>query len=235
MSYEFNPKYLDSYGLPATIQWDGTLGMGDCCADYFNVLALTNTDDSKAPDFLEPDTKQPRRHPDASKWWGLPCRESRDQLLPILCYGAIRGVKSDFLRAVFVSHLKRCFLLAWNTRQDAVVSPWKFPDITFLEVASLWVRIYKPFGYKIILPILDLETLIDAALWRWYQPESNQITRNHMLVCIAHRKDPSIISKLADKINDYPDLIERWKASNIATGEYPTYPLFQTVLGIETK
>jgi hypothetical protein len=232
MAYEFNPKYLDSFGLPATIQWDGTLGMGDCCADYFTVLALTDADDSKAPGFLEPATKQPRRHPDSTQWWGMADRESRDQLLPILCYAVIRGVKSEFLRAVFISHLKRCFVFAWNTRQDSVVSSWKFPDITFLGVASLWVRIYKPLGYKVLLPILDLETLIDAALWRWYQPETNQITRNHMLVCIAHRKDPSIISKLADKINDYPDLVARWEASTMATGEYPTAQLFKEALGL---
>lgn len=231
--YQLNPQCIDSYGLPATInQADGSLMMGDSCADYFNILALSDLTDDKATLFFDPFSEQPLRHPDHTQWWGMPNRESRDQLLPILCYGAIRHVKTEFLSAVFKSHMKRLFLFAWNTRGDEVESSWQFPDLTTLEVMSLWLRIYRPLGYRLILPIMDLETLVDALLWRYYQPESNQITRNHMLVCLAHRKDSTVISRLADRINDYPDLLARWKASNIATGEYLTWPLFAAALGL---
>lgn len=217
--------YLDSYGLPGDRQSDGTLDMGDSAAIYFNILALSQEPDDKANNYY---SVVPLRHPDKSKWWGQPDRCSRDQLIPMLCYAIKRDIKTKFIKEVFVSHLKRLLLLAWNIRGDgAMVMPLKFPDITGPEIFGLWLRVFKPFGYRIMLPFCDIETLVNALLWKYYQPITNQITRNHMLVCITQRKYPSITSRLADKINDYNDLVTRWQIHCAVTGEYPTADLFK--------
>lgn len=105
--------------------------------------------------------------------------------------------------------------------------PNKFPDVCGPEVWALWLRLWKPRFRHLVLWLLDIQTLIGAVQWRWFTPESNQVTRNHMLVCLATIKDPSVTSRLACKINDWADLVSRWRACNTATGEYPTADLFQ--------
>ena|SRR6202034_2711829 len=227
MSYTMLPQYLDSYGLPGSISKNSPLNMGDACADYFTILACTDMVDDKVDLFWSPENT-PRRHPDTSQWWGQPHVESRDQFLPILCYAVMRKVQSSFIRKLFISHLKRCFLFAWNTKTEAIPGSFNFPDITFLEVIGLWLRIYKPFGYKILLPICDMETLVNAIIWK-YWPQDN-ITRNFMLVAAAHKTDPSVISNIAYKLSDFNDLLSRWEANTIATGEYPTAPLIKGIL-----
>jgi len=217
-----NPRYLDSFGLPVTLQGDA----GDSCADYFTILALSNESDDKAHLYF---STAPLRHPDTSKWYGQPDRESRDQLIPILCYAAIRGLKTDFIKNIFKSHLKRGLCLAWNTKGNGQMDmPTKFPDITGPEVLGLWLRVFKPFGYQLLLPICDMETLINALLWRYVHPSTNRITRNHMLVSITQRKvSPSIISYIANKLNDYNELNARWATNCLLTYEYPTNLLFE--------
>lgn len=229
-----NAAYLDSFGLPGTRQNDGSLDMGDSAAIYFNILALDpKEDDTKATLYVK---NVPVRHPDDRYWWGQTDRFSRDQLIPMLCYGIKRDLASSFpgtvsISKTFYAHEKKAFCLAWNTKGNGEISmPTKFPDITGPEIWGLWLRTYKPPGYKLLLPFCDLETLVNALLWRFYQPLTNQITRNHMLVCITQRTDPSIVSKLADKINNYADLVARWEAHCIVTGEYPTQDLFKNAL-----
>lgn len=224
------PQYLDSYSLPVTLDRDA----GDSCADYFNILALSNESDSLVDKYFHEAAKAPIRHPDASKWCGQPDRQSRDQLIPILCYAVIRGIKSAFIMKVFKSHLKRGLLFAWNTKKNGAIEvPSKTPDITFLEVWGLWLRVFKPIGYQLLLPICDLETLANSLLWRYYHPTSNHITRNHMLISITQNEvSPSFISKLSNKINNYKDLNNRWKINCDITKEYPTHELFKTKLGL---
>lgn len=217
-------KYLDSFGLPVTLEGDA----GDSCADYFNILALSNASDDKASMYF---STAPIRHPDASKWYGQPDRCSRDQLIPILCYAAIRGLKTDFVKDVFNAHKKHYLCYAWNTKGNGKMDmPDKASDLTGPEVWGLWLRVFKPFGYTLLLPICDIETLVNALLWRYAHPETNHITRNHMLVSLTQRKQPSVTSRLTDKINNYNDLNAKWKINCEITGEYPTYLLFNEAI-----
>jgi hypothetical protein len=68
---------------------------------------------------------------------------------------------------------------------------------------------------------------VGAILWR-FKPKTNQLTRNHMLVCLMHREFyPTWVSRLADRINDWNDLVERWGLHCEAAYEYDTYSLFK--------
>lgn len=227
-------KYIDQYGLPGTRDYRQNLDMGDSAAIFFNIVALSNEiAESHCGMYFDEEHKKPVRHPDASKWWGQPDRFSRDQLIPVLCWAILQD-KSDrsLVKKVFISHLKRGLLFAWNSRKNGEIdTPWKMPDITALEIWGLWLRVFKPPGYQLLLPICDLETLAGAINWK-FQPETNQITRNHMLIALAQRTHPSIVSRMSDKLNNYPDLVARWERNVAAVGEYPTADLFkQKLLG----
>lgn len=227
-------KYIDQNGMPGTRDYAGNLDMGDSAAIFFNVAALSDQFGGlRCLNYYDEIHKVPVRHPDTSKWWGQPDRMSRDQLIPILCW-AIMQDKADhnLIKKIFISHLKRGLLFAWNTRKNGVIdTPWKMPDVTSLEIWGLWLRIFKPVGYQLLLPLCDLETLVNAVIWK-FKPETNQLTRNHMLVCLAQRSKPSVVSWIVNKINNYPDLVARWERNVKAVGEYPTDDLFkQKLLG----
>lgn len=218
---------LDNIGLPGTRQTDGSLDMGDSAAIFFNVAALSTEEIYKIIHYFDDANEVPVRHPDKSKWWGQPDRFSRDQLIPILCWSALKGREQNlFLRKVFKAHLKHLLLYAWNSKGNGDMDmPSKAPDITFLEIAGLWLRIFKPVGYEAILWICDIETLIGSISWKF---RSDRVTRNHMLVSITQRDvSPTWVSKISYKINDWKDLVSRWKAHTEAVGEYPTADLFE--------
>jgi hypothetical protein len=221
-------KYLDAQGLPGTRQYDGTLDMGDSAAIYFNVQALApKTMRGHELDYF---TTAPVRHNDVSKWYGQPDRFSRDQLTPVLCWAALQNQgQHPLMLKVLKSHLKHALLFAWNTKGNGQMDmPKKTPDITGPEILGLYLRIYKPFGYQLLLPFLDLETLVNSIIWKF---RSDRVTRNHMLVHITQTKvSPSFISKLSYKLNDFKDLVSRWEAHCAAVGEYPTADLFKKVL-----
>lgn len=219
-------KYSDKQGLPGTLQSDGSLDMGDSAADYFNIAALSEVEGKEDLYFND----VPIRHPDASKWWGQPDRFSRDQLIPLLSWAALKGkAQSPFLKKVFKAHLKHLLLWAWNSKGNGAMDmPKKTPDITFLEILGLWLRIFKPFGYQSILWLCDIETLIGSISWKF---RKDRVTRNHMLVHIVQKNNsPTWVSKLSYKINDWKDLVGRWKAHVEAVGEYPTAELFERQL-----
>lgn len=228
MAYEMLPQYLDSYKLPGAGQ---PMNMGDSCADYFTILATTDMYDSLELLFWDHSCYAPVRHPDMTQWWGQPNRVSRDQFIPILCYSIMRNSVTPFIKRLFLSHLTRGLCFCWNTRTGATIpGSLNFPDVTFLEVAGLWLRVFKPFGYKLLLPVCDLETLANSLLWKYYQPATNNLTRNFLLVLAAQRKDPSFISNIAYKISNLPDLISRWAHNTAICGEYPTAPLIEGAL-----
>lgn len=228
-------KWLDEQGYPGCRQWDGTWDGGDTAAILGTIMALspalTALIVEPLPEACPYDIvyAQPLRHPDRKKWYGLPWRYSRDQLVAMLCGAMTVGLSLD---GVFRAHRSRWFLTAWNTRKNGVVdTPWKFPDITGPEVWALWIRYHRPWWGRLALSILDVETLVGAITWRWFQPKTNQICRNHMLVSIVMRRiQPSLLTPLIQAINDYPELIARWRASNEATGEFPTAGLFADAL-----
>lgn len=222
-----NSKYLDHQNYPGTIQFDGNYDGGD-------TAAIIGTLDTLSPgmqiiaapwDYAE---NVPLRHPDKTKWYGQPNRFSRDQLIPIIC-SAIAGQKLRGIR-LYNAHKKKLFLTTWNTKGNGSVDmPTKFPDICGPEIWGLWIRFKKPWWARLVLGVLDLQTLIGAIQWRWLTPASNRVTRNHMLVCfIQIRCMPTVVSRLAYAVNDWTDLVSRWRAHCDAVGEYPTADLFES-------
>jgi hypothetical protein len=172
------------------------------------------------------------RHPDRSKWYGQADRFSRDQFIPILCSYVGQPITPE-VRFIFRLHKENCFVWAWNTKKNGVMdTPYKTPDITGPEVWALWARVMGgPWWLKVLLPILDLETLVGSILWRWFQPKTNRVCRNHMLVCITGmKKFPSITMRLAFHLNNWPDLLQRHRAHCDAVKEYQTADLFERAI-----
>lgn len=221
---------LDKDGYPGTRKnhdplesWDG----GDTAAILGTLVALTHLPEKAnwASKLTYMCYGLPLRHPDQEKWYGQKDRFSRDQLIPIIC----AGIFTDFLLAtktVYEHHRERKFLTAWNTKGNGSIDmPEKFPDITGPEIWALWIRYRKTWWARIALCFLDIETLIGSALWKFRK--ANRVTRNHMLVCITTRIHmPTITSRLAYWLNDWPDLISRWQQHCEDVGEYQTAELF---------
>lgn len=226
-------KWLDERGYPGCHQYDGSWDGGDTAAILGTIMALSPTLSAliiePLPEACPFDIfyQQPLRHPDKTKWYGLPNRYSRDQLIAMLCGAAMSGLPLDRL---FAAHRKRWFLTAWNTLQnDGSKKSWpaSLGDICGPEVWALWIRYHAPWWGRLALSFLDIQTLVGAVQWRWFTPRENQICRNHMLVSIVMaRRQPSLLTPLILAINAWPDLVARWRASNEATGEFPTADLF---------
>lgn len=233
---ELKPKAVDLKGYPGT--WDGTkFDGGDTAAVVGNLMALKSPDQFKLSlGYMRSmliTVDGPRRHWDASQWWGQTDRFSRDQLIPILCSFVGEEFAAD-ARQLYRLHAKHFFVYAWNKKKNGVMeTPDKMPDITGPEVWALWIRVHGgSFLTRLLLPILDLETLVGSITWRWFQPKTNRVCRNHMLVCMTGLKRfPSITMRLANWLNDWDDLLARHDAHCLAVGEYPTSPDFYRVRG----
>lgn len=230
-----NLKYCDENNQPGTIQADGSYDGGDTAAIIGTIKALSPVNEALLVPLPPWNiwSAVPLRHPDITKWYGQPDRFSRDQLIPNLCAQIRLGEAS--LYRLYGAHKRKYFLTAWNTKGNGQIDmPNKFPDICGPEVWALWIRILKPWWAVLALWLLDVQTLIGAFQWRWFTPATNRVTRNHMLVCIATRDNsPTVTSKLANAVNDWPDLVSRWEAHCAATGEYPTAYLFKQKLGLK--
>lgn len=224
-------NYCDENGYPGTIQADGSYDGGDTAAIIGTIRALSDNFYPKMLPMLN--LYYPLRHPDSTKWYGQKNRFSRDQLISTLC-GDLN--QHDFNTPfLYYSHKHKYFLTSWNTKGNGQMDmPDKFPDICGPEVWALWIRILKPWWGRLLLPLLDVQTLIGAIQWRWFTPATNRVTRNHMLVCLATRSNsPTATSRLACWINNWQDLVNRWEAHCEAVGEYPTAELFKKKLGLK--
>lgn len=230
-------KWCDENGYPGCRQSDGSWDGGDTAAILGTILALS-------PDLTELIVKplpeacpydivyqQPLRHPDRKKWYGQPWRYSRDQLIAMLSGAIVTKLPMD---GTYRAHKKRWFLTTWNTVQNdgtAKSFPANLGDICGPEVWALWIRHHAPWWGWLVLSLLDVQTLVGAVQWRWFTPKTFQICRNHMLVSIVMRsRQPSLLTPVIGWINDYPELIARWRASNEATGEFPTADLFEAAV-----
>ncbi len=214
--------YLDENGYPGTRQWDGSWDGGDTAA----IMGTVDSFDNRVLHVPAPFGIDgiPLRHPDTSRWYGQQDRFSRDQLVGMLCSCLnVAHREYSFLKA----HKKKFFLTAWNTRGNGEMDmPKKFPDTTGPEVWALWLRILRPWWAKLVLPILDLETLINTFLWRYIRKDN--VARNQMLVCLMIQKhSPTWVGWLAYKLLPWEDLLTRWENHCKAVGEYPTYDLFR--------
>lgn len=230
--------WLDEQGFPGCRQQDGSWDGGDTAAIMGTIMALspalTELVIKPLPEDMPYDLfyQQPLRHPDRKKWYGQPWRYSRDQLTAMLAGRILSGMPSTNL---WRAHRKRLCLTAWNTlNNDGSAKSWpaSMGDICGPEIWALWIRYHSPWWGWLVLWFLDLQTLIGAIQWRWFTPETFQISRNHMLVSIvARRRMPSLVSLVIYYwINDWTDLIQRWRLSNTATGEFPTADLFNAAV-----
>ncbi len=210
-------SYLDENGYPGTRQWDGSWDGGDTAAIMGTVRTLVPT--SSLIEFTmdypwNQEYDQPIRHPDTTKWYSQPWNFSRDQLVPVLCSLILGPAREAELSRLLAAHKKRLFLSSWNG------------DLTTLEVWALWLRILRPWWAKLVLPVLDLETLVNTFLWRWVRKDN--VARNQMLVCLMIQKhSPTWVGWLAYKLLPWEDLLTRWENHCKAVGEYPTYDLFR--------
>jgi hypothetical protein len=232
-SPDFYRPWLDSKGYPVCTgpSPDG----GDCAADMGTFMSLNPINEKSIMDSItipwDGPTEQPLRYWDATKWSGLPNRFSRDQLIPLICGFTNSSPRYLITAGVFYkAHAKRWFLTTWNTLNNdgsAKSFPANLGDICGPEVWALWIRYKNPWWRQLVLWFFDIQTLIGAIQWRWFTPATNQITRNHMHVCLnmlAH--SPSPTSYLISWINNWTDLVARWRACNSATGEIPTADMF---------
>lgn len=231
-------RYIDANGYPGCIDYDGSWDGGDTAAIMGNLWALDPDTRTKLPPLPWDDVNGvPLRHPDKTKWYGQPDRFSRDQLVAVLCgfalggrwwYGKERGfVCSDWYKIqLFKAHKREAFSWAWNTRGNGKIdAKKKFPDLTAFEVWALWLRIYKPWWARLVLWFCDLETLAGALDWKYRRADN--VCRNHMLVSIASTTVlPTWVSRFANSLNDWPELLLRWHNHCIATGEFPTDEFF---------
>lgn len=221
--------YLDPEGYPGTVdpgtkEWDG----GDTAAILGTFLALQKTTElpSGLLFALADADGRPRRHPNTMEWYGQSDRFSRDQLIPIICAG-IRLKQHVTVDVIADNHKQKWYLTAWNTKKNGVmVTPDKFPDITGPEIWALWLRYFQPSWAWVFVWLLDIETLVGSILWRLRGPK-NRVTRNHMLVCkMGMKVYPTVTMRLANWINDWPELMVRWRAHCMAVGECPSADLF---------
>jgi hypothetical protein len=218
---------IDKDGFPGTRGDDEQFDGGDTAAIIGTCLALrlSNVEGVFLPDLRRKLITEdgPVRHPDKSKWYGWPDRFSRDQLVAILCSYVTHFDQSA--ETLFRHHKKKLFLTAWNSKKNhALDAPKKMPDLTGPEVWALWIRIFKPWWWWMVLWALDLETLLGAIMWKF---RKSRITRNHMLICIVGLSNLSTpIMDLAYCINDWDDLIERWTKHCQDAKEYQTGILF---------
>lgn len=223
-------KALDQQGFPVTLQKDKSIDGGDTAAIVGTVITLeTNTLISAAFLWMANSLMIggiPRRHWDTSKWPGQPDRFSRDQLIPMIC-AAIRYSKDSLFEKYYEAHKKRYFLTAWNTKKNgALYVADKFPDLTGPDVWALWIRYARPRWGCLALWALDISLLLGAIHWRYFRHD--RVCRNHMLSLITCRRFfPTIVSRAAFALADFPDLVKRWRDHCEAVGEYQTADLFE--------
>lgn len=226
-------KPVDAQGYPGTIGEDGTFDGGDSAA----IIGTTEALGCSISPSLLPWTNElggrPLRHPDTTKWYGQSDRFSRDQLIPIIC-AAVRDWSFRY-DDLFSAHRKRRFFTAWNTRSNGSMdASIQKPDFTGPRVWALWIRYKRPKWARLVLWILDLESLISALHWRFWRED--RVCRNHMLVSITCRKYmPTLVSRLTYWVNDWDDLIERWRGHCRDTKEYDTADLFAEAVRVHPK
>lgn len=224
---------VDEDGLPGSIGLQGEFDGGDTAAILGTMIALVpqHTLGQWCNKIGFVGYGPPRRHPDFSKWYGQYDRFSRDQLIPVIC----AGIRLKFwapIEEVYGRHKQLHFVKAWNTKKNGAIEvPTKSPDITGPEVWALWIRYKRPWWARLVLVILDLESLASAIHWKYWRKD--RVCRNHMLSSIMSRRYmPTLVSRLTYWLNDWPILIAKWAVHCEVTKEYDTSNLFLYVIGI---
>lgn len=203
--------YIDDFNMIVTQQKDG----GDSCAYGFAIfyacavlhkplgvnLGQTQNSYAKA---LEKEPGRYCRHPDPTKWYSRINTFSRDQMTPLLVYLGLLGFRLRLSR-LFIAHLKRLLLFAWNTRQNnsypgQATYRWKLPDITGPDIWALYIR---GFHSRLLYPLLllfDIQTLIGVLLYRFGVVKTTLQMNQVLIVDFSNRVMPTPVSWLAKKV-----------------------------------
>jgi hypothetical protein len=166
-----------------------------------------------------------RRHPEVTKF-GIAyyCNGtydgvmSRDQSIPLVISLIVMGMYKR-LGMYFLRHLMRGLLFTTNTRINALsLKTKKLPDFTGPEFWALYIR-SNPITGILLYPLLclfDLETLLGSIVRRNQKlidgKKINDDVINHLTVCIFGAMNyPTPVMWLANKVNNYNDLLEKLK------------------------
>lgn len=226
---------IDANGFPGTRGENGEFDGGDTMAILGTIVALwppwldesatfggISIGDAKARivDCVAPYLV---RHPDKMKWYGQPDRFSRDQLIPLIC--ALPKMPRPLANFVREQHARNAYLCAWNTRKNGeMFAPRKTPDLTGPEIWALWIRVFRPKWARLVLWLLDVETLIGSISWRFRR---DRVSRNHMLVLLFSRDhSPTFVSRIAYRIAPWPKMLSGWRDHCDAVREFQTAALF---------
>lgn len=187
-----------------------------------------------------------RRHPDKLYWYSERNRMSRDQSIPVLVLIATLELKEK-LKDYFKSHLKRMLLFTTNTKRNGatllnhgefkkydkkgnrVLRDYtsKLPDFTGPSIWSIYIRAFECKYLFWLLPILDLELLLNAVLKNTLNKKDNDVINHIILSIYAAEHNPSfVITYMNNKINK-ADMLHN-KLKNFYHGETMPYFLADT-------
>lgn len=139
---------------------------------------------------------------------------SRDQTIPLLISFAVLKMYKR-LGMYFLRHLMRGLLFTTNTRKNALsINTKKLPDFTGPEFLGIYIR-SNPITGILLYPLLlvsDLFTVGGSIIRRFQDVKDNDDVINHLTICIYTRMNyPTPLTFLANKINDYDDMLYKLK------------------------
>jgi len=143
------------------------------------------------------------RHVDRSRWFGRFDIMSRDQWLPVAAaMGAMH--LHDLGKDLICGAATRGFVLTTNSHPNTdEKKPWKLPDLMGPKCWALMIRIKERSLLDWMLPILDIEMLVNSWLWMWkfkYKKNDTDILNHWVTLVRARRRGDNFVSKLARKL-----------------------------------
>lgn len=183
--------YEDANGLVVQKNGDG----GDSLNRTAVRIFLSRLTEHKLLLLASLDYYKYRRNTHLNKWYADWDRTSRDQLIPLVIVMGLLNPAS--LTLIFIDHLKRGLLFAYNTRRNFQYSrlelqhrystpdvdwdySWKVPDLTGPEFWALYIRGFNAWYLYPLLCLFDLETLVGSFLTRRQTSKDDVI--NHAVV-----------------------------------------------------
>jgi hypothetical protein len=143
------------------------------------------------------------RHVNKYRWFGRYDIMSRDQWLPVAAAIGALSMKPEGKDLIWGA-ATRGFILTTNSHPNTdEQKPWKLPDLMGPKCWALMLRIFPNKLSNLLLPILDLEMLINSWLWIWKfknKPNDTDILNHWVTLVRAKQVGDNFISKLARKL-----------------------------------
>lgn len=166
-----------------------------------------------------------RRSNHPGMWYSNFDRTSRDQLIPItILYGLLED--RELLGKMFVNHLGRGLLFAYNTKKNFVYPTleehlakstpdvpwnykWKMPDLTGPDFWALYVRGFNKWYTYPALFFLDIESLVGSIILRYFSPDKDDVINHALMLEYSKVRMDTWLMRLARKITPRSFLQER--------------------------